>query len=130
MAEIAAAALKLTGALEAKPGADGVKEASSGARALQEALPAGQGMTKIFLNVGRAHKIRPNDVVGAIANEAGLPGEAIGAIDIYEDFTLVDIPQKEVAKVTAALQRSNLRGHRVKVEIASGKKQGAKKARS
>ena len=36
--------------------------------------------------------VRPADIVGAIANEAGVPGKAIGAIDIYDDFTFVELP--------------------------------------
>ncbi len=127
VAEVAAAALKLTGMLEQKQGADGAKEASSAARAMVEARPAAQGMTQILVNLGRTHRIRPTDVVGAIANEAGLPGEAIGAIDIYDTFTLVDVPQKDAARIVSVLQRTNLRGHRVKAEVVSSKQRGPRK---
>ena len=129
VAEVAAAALKLTGALEVKQGADGAKEPVSGERILKEGLPAGDGMTKLFLSLGRAHKVRPTDVVGAIANEAGLAGSAIGAIDIYDDFTLVDVPAKDATRVASMLQQSKLRGQRVRVEVGAGKRAGPRKAR-
>ncbi|MSQ15709.1 MAG: DEAD/DEAH box helicase [Dehalococcoidia bacterium] len=128
VAEVAAAALKLTGALEAKQGKDGVQEPTAGESALQGGLPPGPGMTKIFLNLGRAQRIRPADVVGAIANEAGIAGEAIGAIDIYDNFTLVEVPAKDAARVASALNQSKLRGQRVKVELRAAKQQGSSKA--
>ena len=43
-------------------------------------------MSRIYIDIGRDDGVRPADFVGAIANEAGVPGRAIGAIDLYERF--------------------------------------------
>ena len=79
-------------------------------------------MTKIYLGLGRDHSIRPGDVVGAIANETGLSGGAIGAIDIYDDYTLVDIPAADAPRVVSIMNGKFLRTQRVKAEIAQDAK--------
>lgn len=76
------------------------------------------GMVRLFLSAGRNDRIRPTDIVGAIANEAGVAGKAIGAIDIYDAFSFVEVPRETVARVVAAFGRTTLRGKRVMVEVA------------
>ena len=76
------------------------------------------GMVRLFLSVGRNQSIRPQDVVGAIANEAGIPGRAIGAIDILDTYTFVDIPREFVDRVLGALQTSTIKGRPVRAQIA------------
>ncbi|MDV3295134.1 MAG: DbpA RNA binding domain-containing protein, partial [Brachybacterium paraconglomeratum] len=56
-------------------------------------------MTRLFINIGHNFRIRPQDFVGAIANEAGIPGRAIGAIDILETFSFVDVPENMAQQV-------------------------------
>ena len=126
--EVAAAALKLTGDLEVKPDpapdrpADGRRgggrERSPSAGDLEDGLDAEPGMVKLFVNMGRSDGLRPNDLVGAIANEARIPGKAIGAIDIYDEFSFVQVPKRDASRVVATLQRTSLRGKRVNVEAA------------
>jgi ATP-dependent RNA helicase DeaD len=76
------------------------------------------GMSRLFLNVGRNEGIRPADIVGAIAGEAGIPGRAIGAIDLYDTYAFVEVPQESARKVVEALGRTTLRGHPVRAEVA------------
>ncbi|CAA9545391.1 MAG: DEAD-box ATP-dependent RNA helicase DeaD (CshA) [uncultured Thermomicrobiales bacterium] len=76
------------------------------------------GMVRIVINVGRNQGIRPQDVVGAIANEARIPGRAIGAIDILDTSTYVDIPQDLVGQVLTALRRATMKGRPVNAEPA------------
>jgi ATP-dependent RNA helicase DeaD len=59
--------------------------------------------------------VRPGDIVGAIANEAGLDARAIGAIDIADRFSLVEVPDEAVGDVIAALRGTTIRGKRVTV---------------
>jgi ATP-dependent RNA helicase DeaD len=75
-------------------------------------------MSRLFVNVGRNEGIRPADIVGAIAGEAGIPGRSIGAIDLYDTYAFVEVPQEVARKVVDALNRATLRGHPVRVEIA------------
>ncbi len=77
------------------------------------------GMTRLVLNVGRNQGVRPQDVVGAIANEARIPGRSIGAIDILDTYTFVDIPQELVDCVLQALQTATMKGRPVHAEIAT-----------
>ncbi|HUZ01448.1 MAG TPA: DEAD/DEAH box helicase [Thermomicrobiaceae bacterium] len=76
------------------------------------------GMTRLFLDLGRQAGIRPMDVVGAIANEAQIPGKAIGQIEIGDRHTFVDVPEPVAERVVEALSRTRLRGRPVHVEIA------------
>ena len=67
---------------------------------------------------GPAAGIRPMDLVGAIANEAGIPGKAIGSIDIYDGFAFVEVPSADAQRVIQVMSNTNLRGSRVPVSIA------------
>ena len=72
-------------------------------------------MTVLFIGAGKKMGIRPADLVGAIAGEAGVPSSVIGAIKIAENFSLVEVPQPMATAITAALRQTTLRGQRVTV---------------
>lgn len=78
------------------------------------------GMVRLRMNLGNSNGIRPGDVVGAIASEVGIPGRAIGEIDIRKDYTLVDVMEQHVRQV---LQQSTgqyqLRGKPVMLTLAN-----------
>jgi ATP-dependent RNA helicase DeaD len=74
------------------------------------------GMVRLTMSAGRVHGIRPNDVVGAIAYHANIPGSTIGAIRIQEDRTLVDVPQQYVTQVLDKGDGYRIRKHVVRVE--------------
>ena len=77
---------------------------------------------RLFINVGRNHRVRPQDIVGAIANEAGVPGRSIGGIDIFEDFTFVNIPNEYVEDVIAKMKNTTFKGTNLNIERAKGGK--------
>jgi ATP-dependent RNA helicase DeaD len=77
-----------------------------------------RGMVRLFINVGREDGLRPNDVVGAIANEAQIPGKAIGMIEIKDTYAFVEIPEQLVTRVVDAIGHTKMRGRDVRVEIA------------
>ncbi len=70
-------------------------------------------MTRLKMSIGRKDGLRPSDVVGAIANEADIPGRSIGAIEIYENFTLVDVPTGDAQKVMQSLKDTRIRNQKV-----------------
>ena len=72
-------------------------------------------MTRLYVGIGRQGGLRPGDLVGAIANEAGLDARAIGAIDIADRFSLVEVPAAAADEVIRALRGTSLRGKRVMV---------------
>lgn len=78
------------------------------------------GMARLLLTMGRRDGLRPSDLVGAIANETGLPGREIGAIDIFEHESCVEVPEARSNDVIQALVNTTLRGQRVRVERVSG----------
>jgi len=53
---------------------------------------AEEGMQTYRIEVGKDHGAKPGDIVGAIANEAGIDGEFIGRIDIQREYSFVDLP--------------------------------------
>jgi ATP-dependent RNA helicase DeaD len=77
-----------------------------------------RGMTRLYLDVGRDDGVRPSDIVGAIANEANIPGRAIGAIDLFERFSFVEVPGNLSERVLKALKRTTIRGRKIAPSIA------------
>ena len=73
------------------------------------------GMARIFIGLGRQDGLRPGDLVGAITNEAGIEGRAIGAIDILDRQAFVEVPAQDAERVIEALRATKLRGKRAKV---------------
>ena len=75
-------------------------------------------MTRLFIDVGRRDGIGAGDIVGAIANEGNVPGKAIGAIDMYDRFTLVDVPSEFTAQVLDQMRNSRIRSQKANVRVA------------
>ena len=76
--------------------------------------PSG-GMTRLFIGAGRETGIRPQDLVGAIAGESRLSGNDIGAIEIAQRFSLVEVPDDAADEVISALKKSVIKGKRATV---------------
>lgn len=68
--------------------------------------------TRVFIGAGRIAGIRPQDVVGAITGESQLSGREIGAIEIADRFTLVEVPETAADEVIAALRGTSIKGRR------------------
>jgi ATP-dependent RNA helicase DeaD len=78
--------------------------------------PAAEGdPVRIFIPLGRLAGMRPADLVGAIANEAGVPSRQIGAIEIADTFSLVEVPESAADTIIEALRKTKIRGKTVKV---------------
>ena len=69
----------------------------------------------MFVAAGREAGIRPQDLVGAIANETRLTGRDIGAIEIADRFSIVEVPSDAVKEVVQALKATRLKGRKVQV---------------
>ncbi|HJU68318.1 MAG TPA: DEAD/DEAH box helicase [Gemmatimonadaceae bacterium] len=72
-------------------------------------------VTRIYIGLGRKAGMRPGDLVGAIANEAGIDARAIGAVDIADRFSLVEVPDEAVDEIIGALRNTTIRGKKVVV---------------
>jgi ATP-dependent RNA helicase DeaD len=70
------------------------------------------GVARLFFGIGRRAGLRPQDLVGAIAGESGLNARDIGAIQITDRFSLVEVPEAAADMVIEAMQKSTIRGRR------------------
>ena len=100
-----------------RPGRPGKGGAPRRHAARCRASPAGASRgpapkTRLFINLGRRDRVRPGDLVGAIANESDLTGRDIGPINITDNFSTVDVPAAAADDVIAAIKRTTIRGKR------------------
>lgn len=72
-------------------------------------------VARLYIGAGRMAKIRPADLVGAIVNEAGVDPRAIGAIQITERFSLVEVPDEIADSIIETLRAATIKGKRVPV---------------
>jgi ATP-dependent RNA helicase DeaD len=71
--------------------------------------------TRLFIGAGRFERLRPGDLVGAITNESGLSNDVIGAIEIADRFSLVEVRAEHATAIIKALRGTTLRGRKVVV---------------
>ena len=74
--------------------------------------------TRLWMNIGEEQGIVPIDVVDTIAGETGLPGKVVGTVDVRERHLFVDVASEHVKGIIAKLNRSQLKGHKLKVKVA------------
>jgi ATP-dependent RNA helicase DeaD len=86
----------------------------------QRSGPGQPGWVRLFIGGGRRAGLRPGDIVGAITNEAGVPAAAIGAIDIGDGFSLVDVREDRADLVIDVLGDAPIRGKRFEVRRDAG----------
>jgi ATP-dependent RNA helicase DeaD len=72
-------------------------------------------MVRLFLGAGRKVGIRPGDLVGAITGEAGVTSRSVGAIEVADNFSLVEVPESLADDIIAALRATQIRGKKVPV---------------
>jgi len=75
----------------------------------------GGDSVRLYIGAGRFAALRPGDLVGAITNEAGVGGDAIGAIEIADRFSLVEVRAEHADAIIRALRGTTLRGRKVNV---------------
>lgn len=123
MADVAAAASRI---------AHGTRAVAAPAEAVKREAPASSSgpsaplddsddaKIRLSMALGKRDGIRPADVVGSIANEAGIPGSDIGPIEIRDDITYVTIPARHREIVLAKLGSAHFRGKPVNLRVAGG----------
>ncbi|MEA2326184.1 MAG: ATP-dependent helicase DeaD, partial [Thermoanaerobaculia bacterium] len=122
MAEVAAAAARLAhgaravAAPSAEPEAPPVRRESASDR--HDERDDDEPKVRLSMAVGKKDGIRPADVVGSIANEAGISGREIGPIDIRDEITYVSIPLRLRDDVIAKLSGAKFRGRPVNLKVA------------
>ena len=109
--DIAAALLKLC---------SGTKEEDS-ADMFEDTGAEEPGMVRLFINIGKKHKAKPGDILGALAGESGLPGKVVGTIDMYDKYTFVEVPREYARDILNAMDHAKIKGKSVAVEPANQK---------
>ena len=98
----------------APPGDRGGRRKAAG-RDQGHGRPAAKGTTRLFVGTGRSSGVRPQDLVGVIARKSNLSGREIGAIEIADRFSLVEVPEIAADDVVAALRQVSIKGRKATV---------------
>jgi ATP-dependent RNA helicase DeaD len=72
--------------------------------------PPSEGMQRYRIEVGHTHGAKPGNIVGAIANEANISSKNIGSIEIYDNFSTVDLPNDMPKATHDTLQKTRVAG--------------------
>lgn len=132
--DVAAAAVRLLVAkdgegedqedIPAMPTPRGGAEREKGTGPRRPRVTAEADMVRLYIGAGRLAKMRPGDIVGAIVGESGLDSRSIGAIQIGDRFSLVEVPAAAADGVMAALRGSTIKGRKVTVRKDAGRPGG------
>ncbi len=77
--------------------------------------PPEAGMQRFRIEVGNKHDVKPGNIVGAIANEAGLDSQYIGRINIHDDYSLIDLPEGMPRDIFNDLKKVRVAGQQLRI---------------
>ncbi len=97
-----------------RPSRGGDDDASRGAKATKRSKPE-WSVARLWVGAGRKLKMRPGDLVGAIANEVGIDASVIGAIQIADGYSTVEVPEEIAEDIITALRNTTIKGKKVLV---------------
>ncbi len=80
-----------------------------------------EDMIRLFVNIGKSQNVRPGDILGAVAGESGISGKMVGSIDMYENYTFVEVPREYADAVLRAMKDVKIKGKNVHMEKANGR---------
>jgi ATP-dependent RNA helicase DeaD len=83
-------------------------------------IPNEQGMTRLFISLGKMQGILPKDIVGMMYREAGLPDGSLGRITLFPKHTLVDVPDDFADQAIRSTRNSKLRGKTFRIDVDRG----------
>ncbi len=93
-------------------------------RPARKESPPEEGMDRYRIEVGHNHEVQPGNIVGAIANEAGMDSQYIGRINIFDDHSLVDLPEGMPKEVFNLLKNVWVSGQKLKISRLSKERKG------
>jgi ATP-dependent RNA helicase DeaD len=119
----AAPSFEKSGASEKSRGFENFSDAGANSAAPRKprARSAGSLMETFRIEVGSEHGIKPGNIVGAIANEAGIEGVHIGRVDIRGDHSFVDLPEGMPKQIFKDLQKVRVVGRELRISRVSEK---------
>ena len=78
-------------------------------------------MVRFFINIGSISKVQPRNIIEAIASSTSLPGKYIGAINIFDKYSFVEVPREYAAEVLATMKNGKINGRKINIEAANKK---------
>ena len=90
---------------------------NKGKRERKKPGPPAAGMKRYRIQVGWRDGVKPGNIVGAVANEAGIEGDCIGPIEINHGYTLIDLPEGMPGEVFRTLQRTWVAGRQLRISV-------------
>ena len=96
----------------------GFKNGTKGDGRKDGRISSEKGMVRLAMNAGKVHGIQPADIVGTIAYHADFPGKTIGAINILDRHTLIDVPEQYVEQALTLAGKCRIRKNAVTLELA------------
>jgi ATP-dependent RNA helicase DeaD len=100
---------------------DGGKGRDARRKSPRDSRRPDEGKQRFRIEVGHVHGVKPGNIVGAIANEANIDSKHIGAIEIYDNFSTVDLPEAMPAETRQTLQGTRVAGQRLSLREWSDK---------
>jgi len=115
--DVAAALLKLS--MDEKPREEPAREPARETDMKDTGAEA--GMVRFFMNIGSKQRVQAKDIVGTIAGVTNIPGKAIGAIDVFDEYTFVEVSKEFAKDIQRAMKDIKIKGRRINIEIANPK---------
>ncbi len=81
----------------------------------------GEDVSRLFINIGKSKGIEPGDFVRFIAENGNIRGKLIGAIDIYDNYSFVNIPKEYEEKIMESVKKKKIKGYNVNIEVAKNR---------
>ncbi|KAA0250114.1 MAG: DEAD/DEAH box helicase [Candidatus Jettenia sp.] len=106
------------------------KQAPTQEEDFRDTGPATSEMVRLFINAGSKQKVQVKDIVGSIAGETGLSGKIIGAVDIFDNYTFVEVPKEYAEDIQDAMKDIKIKGKKIIIEPASQKTTGTASQKS
>ncbi len=89
-----------------------------GGKAPRQLGPPREGMVRYRIDVGWQDGVKPGNIVGAVANEAGIEGQYIGPINIRDEFSTIDLPEGMPSDIYQKLRKTWVSGKRLNLEVS------------
>lgn len=81
------------------------------------------GKARLFINIGKNHRVSPGDLIREIVKGTGIEGKQIGKIDIYSTYSFFEVPEQFAEMVLLSLDKTRIKGVPIVVEPAKKRKE-------
>lgn len=80
------------------------------------------GKVRLFINIGKSHRVSPGDIIREIVKHSGVDGKVIGKIDIHQNYSFLEVPEQYAEMIIVSFDSVRYRGINVVIEPAKRKK--------